>query len=184
MSKLIIGIDPGLDGGLVKIEDNCILSSHIMPTFEVVTTTSKGKSRKIRYIDTDKVLDIFKGCSGAIVYIEKLKAIHKIDSNSNFRLGEAYGSIKGIVRALGLETVLISPIEWQKLIIKDDDKVYELVNGKNKNNTKKSALNAASRIFPGISFLATKRSKKAHDGMVDAALIASAGCKIESNRNI
>ena len=47
-----------------------------------------------------------------------------------------------------------------------------------KTDTKATSLNAARRIFPGETFLATPRSKKPHDGLVDAALIAYVGFMI------
>jgi hypothetical protein len=44
--------------------------------------------------------------------------------------------------------------------------------GMAKGNTKVTALKRANALWPEQDWLATKRSKVAHDGIVDAALIA------------
>ena len=47
-------------------------------------------------------------------------------------------------------------------------------------DTKATSLTAAKRLWPGDGFLASPKSKVAHDGIVDAMLIAEAARRISN----
>jgi hypothetical protein len=61
-------------------------------------------------------------------------------------------------------------IEWQR-VFWTKPKMPEGM----KFDTKAAALNQANQLWPDNDWTATKRSRKPHDGMIDAALIAEAG---------
>jgi hypothetical protein len=70
------------------------------------------------------------------------------------------------------EVIRIAPKKWQASVIQPSDVV--LKEGKKTKDTKKTALNAAKRIFPNEN-LVPKGKKVPHDGLVDALLIAYYG---------
>lgn len=39
---------------------------------------------------------------------------HKVPSSSGFKLGESFGSVVGVLRALNFPLILVRPKEWQK----------------------------------------------------------------------
>jgi hypothetical protein len=66
------------------------------------------------------------------------------------------------------------PTEWQKAVFKGETPQYKISKSGKKNikDTKKMAQIVASRLFPDEKFLRSERCVKAHDGMIDASLIA------------
>ena len=152
-----------------------------MPTYETKTSKvlTSGKFKVNQMVDTDKLIDYFKGCSEAHIYVEKVHSVFGSSASSNFSFGYNVGAIHATIRALRMGFNLIPPKDWQKLVIIESDIVMK---DEKKRDTKKTAANAAARIFPDVDFRRTPRSKIAHDGMVDAALIAYAGYLIERSK--
>ena len=58
-----------------------------------------------------------------------------------------------------------------------------ILKGKSKTDTKATSLLACNRLFPNANLLRTERSKKAHEGLVDAYLIAYYGQHWFKNEN-
>lgn len=166
MGKLFCGIDPGLNGGICFLEDGIIKEIHAMPTFKVETSTKKIRN----YVDADKIKDIIKWHQNAHYYVEQVRSLHGMSAQSNFSMGHAVGTLHGCIRMLTSEFYLIRPVDWQKLVWSKDDYVINPVT--KKRDTKATSAKAAARLYPHTSFLKSSRSKKPHDGMIDAALIA------------
>ena len=80
------------------------------------------------------------------------------------------GLILATLRLMKVKHEIIQPQKWQKAFwVKP--KMPKGV----KYDTKVAALSATNRIWPEEKWLASPRCSKAHDGMVDAALIAEFG---------
>jgi hypothetical protein len=75
---------------------------------------------------------------------------------------DCYGVIRGILEAYNIRHVRIAPRTWQA----------EMLGKVPKGETKAHARAKAREIWPDEDWLATPRSKKAHEGFIDAALIA------------
>ena len=73
------------------------------------------------------------------------------------------GLLIGVVEALRIPYTQVHPRIWQKV-------AWEGVS--RKGDTKHTSLVAIRRLYPHMKFIATPRSKKPHDGIVDAVLIA------------
>jgi hypothetical protein len=165
--KIRIGCDPGAKGGIAAIYENGSIR------FERTPATGDG-------IDINALKNIFLRLAGngqeidrtndVLVIIEDVHSIFGSSSKSNFQFGRALGLLEGIVAALDLPYVKVQPKEWQKLAFTGIPKMT--VQGKTKADTKGMALIAAKRLFPNTSFLATERSKKDHDGIIDALLLS------------
>jgi len=103
---------------------------------------------------------------GLYIYIEKVHAMPGQGVSSMFKFGKVYGEVLGAIKSENIPHTLITPQKWQK-------EIFQGIETKLK--PKEKALIAAKRLFPNESFLATPRSRKPHDGMVDALLLAEYG---------
>lgn len=154
----VLGVDPGLQGGLaIRAKEGLIYEPMPVAGGELdlaaLTRWLKAHRNEIQ-----------------MAYVEKVSAMPKQGVSSTFKFGDGFGSVKGILAALGIPFELVGPQKWMKVMhagIKPDLPSKE-----------RSQL-AASRVFPAISFLATERSKKPHEGMVEASLIAEYGWRMK-----
>lgn len=170
----ILGIDNGLDGGLVCVDaEGHLLHKQIMPAFGV---KKKGKNKKgesvtknKREYDMSALLQIFDLIKPDHVVIERAQAMPGQGVTSMFSIGLGFGLMKGIVAGLRLPVTIVAPQAWQKWFFIKGDK-----------DTKGQSYLACTRLWPGVDWKATERCSTAHDGMTDAALIAEYGRRIIS----
>lgn len=143
----VIGIDPGQKGGFAVTHDGRdIVELTVMPesTKDLVIYFSKFDTKT------------------TIVYLEKCQPMPKQGVSSVFTYGVHFGFLRGMLEALRLPYWLVPPRRWQ----------YDAFVGTTASEPKKRAKEAACRLFPRTCFRATERSQKAHEGLVDATLIA------------
>lgn len=150
-----IGIDPGQKGAIASIDHDCKLTA--FPMLEPYPLAEYFKENQANIIH---------------VYLERAQSMHGQGIKSAFSYAEHYGQIQGILIAMSIPHTLVPPREWQKMMFlgtkaKDGDK---------KRDPKQRALEAADRVFAKKRsfWLKSLRSKKPHDGMIDASLIAEA----------
>ncbi len=144
--RVVIGIDPGQKGGIGITENGTTLTElHVMP--EAIQ-------------DFVRLLSRFDPKT-TVIYLEKSQPMPKQGVTSVFTYGVHFGSLHGIIIALRFPHWLIQPKAWQK----------EAFLGTKSDEPKKRAAEAAHRIFPDADFIATSRSRKPHEGLVDAGLI-------------
>jgi len=149
---IYVGIDPGEKGGIAGVADNWLIVEP-MP-------------------DTHLLADVFddwhKKHKIAHVFLEKGQAMPWHSRSSTFKYGHHCGFIEAVLYTLRISYTLIGPQQWQKEMFKGTNARQ----GKKKRNPKDRALESCSRLFPREKFLATARSTKPHDGMIDALLMA------------
>jgi hypothetical protein len=163
-----VGIDPGLEGAIVILnEKGHIISAKPMPTI----TITKGKSRKRQYdpeaiiaILKDRTLDQWVFDDIACVVIEKTQAMPGQGVASMHSTGLGGGLIWGLVVGLGLKYLRVHPKQWQSAMLKWE----------NGSDPKGRALTRAQSLF-GRDKLIPDRCRVPHDGIVDAALMAEYG---------
>lgn len=153
-----LGIDPGLDGGLALLSDDGLLVE-VMPTVK----DAKGK----RTVDGAELARLIRGWSPAWAIVEKVGARPKQGVCSMFSFGHGLGVVHGVLLSLGIPINQIEPRTWQKLMFRMGCNASM--------GPKEKALEVARGYFPAVCFRATARSKKSHDGMIDAALLAQYG---------
>jgi crossover junction endodeoxyribonuclease RuvC len=147
---MLIGIDPGKTGGLALLDTDHaqIIALHVMPeTLADLADLMRELSRHTRLT----------------CFVEQVHAMPKQGVTSVFTFGQGYGALMGMLTVLKIPFVLVRPQKWQKEFW-----------GKT-TNPKASAYEAARRLYPEASLLATERSKKPHEGLIDALLIARYG---------
>ena len=148
----IIGIDPGLSGGIAILDDLKIFEMFDMPIM------SEGKKNKNQLNSAHLVniirKHIIKG--NTFVIVEQVGAMPGQGVTSMFNFGQTFGSIKGICAALELPIFYVRPAKWKKH--------FELIN-----SSKDASRTKVIEMYPTIS---SKLSKKKDVNKADAVLIA------------
>ena len=158
---IIIGIDPGLDGGIA------ILDSRATPIVEIMPTLGTGR----REIDVGRLVERFSYfVDPHHAMIERQQAMPKQGVASTFRTGENYGLLIGILAGLQIPYTIVPPRTWQKVMLDGVGKIRE--------TPKAASIFRAQQLFPNVNLKATDRCRKCHDGMAEALLIAAYGERI------
>jgi hypothetical protein len=182
---LLIGIDPGLDGGIAiiglpikGIRDEESIWACTMPTKEHYT----GKGREIDVRMVRSVIDghrLFSnpvvpgrdwggpdvGREAVLIAIESVRNINKgrkMGASTMFAFGDGFGKLRALLELESWATLYVTPQTWQKVVLL----------GKNKGDSKKAALSFVSRRYPAVELKASAKCKKPHDGKVDALCLA------------
>lgn len=145
-----LGIDPGISGAIAILKDNEPVAVHDMPIMQ----QGKGKQVNVNLLAT-----ILEAYSNATVVLEKVHAMPGQGVSSVFRFGESFGAIKGVVAALRMPLIEVTPQAWKKkagLIGKEKDECRTL----------------CIQQFP---HLADDLRYKKHCGRADAIMIARHG---------
>ena len=146
---MIIGIDPGLDGGIA------ILNGSHIELLETVPTETKGGFIK-RQVDAQKLSNILRVYPDAVCYLERVASRPGQGVGSVFSFGDTYGAIRGVLAALNIPTYMVAPQTWKKEL---------------KISSKEDSLKAIKDLHPLL-----KWRKKDHN-LAEAILIAMYGIK-------
>ncbi|KAB0668962.1 Holliday junction endonuclease [Oryzomonas sagensis] len=145
---IILGIDPGIKGGVAWCWDNGeSVKSHPMPA------TRKQLYQLLR--------DNLAGAKLKAV-VESVHSMPKQGVASTFKFGKGYGEVLGILTALGAEIIEPTPQAWKKVVLAGTDK------------SKDAAIQVAENLYPEIN-LVPKGCRKPHDGMADAVCLMHYG---------
>ena len=160
----IIGIDPGLSGGIAILDDSKIFDIFDMPIM------SEGKKNK-NQLNSAQLVNIIKRHilpnKETFVIVEQVSAMPGQGVTSMFNFGQTFGSIKGICAALGLPIFYVRPAKWKKH--------FELIN-----SSKDSSRTKAIEMYPALSH---HLAKKKDVNKSDAILIARYYSETKLNEN-
>jgi crossover junction endodeoxyribonuclease RuvC len=149
----IIGIDPGLSGGIAILKNNKVLNIFDMPVMP------EGKKNK-RQLNSAMLVTLIKenirDDEEATVVVEQVNAMPGQGVTSMFNFGQTFGAIKGVCAALELPIFLVRPAKWKKH--------FELIN-----SSKDSSRTKAIEMYPTLS---SQLAKKKDVNKSDAILIA------------
>jgi hypothetical protein len=160
---ITIGIDNGLTGGMVAVSDHraSIIGMTVMPV--------KGKA-KGNEVDSERVfLFLMQWPRKDITVILETPGKHSPGVMALCSMWDSYGAIRSILETRGYRHHRIAPQTWQRVVLGNVEK----------GQTKPAALSRSKQLWPDESFLATAKSTKPHDGLIDAALIAYYGTKLK-----
>ena len=149
----IIGIDPGLSGGIAILDNSKVLKLFDMP---VMPDGKKNKRQLNSALLVKLIKDNIKNLEDTVMVVEQVNAMPGQGVTSMFNFGQTFGAIKGICAALGLPIFLVRPAKWKKH--------FELIN-----SSKDSSRTKAIEMYPSIS---EQLSKKKDVNKSDAILIA------------
>ena len=147
----IIGIDPGLSGGIAILDDLKVFDIFDMPVM------SEGKKNK-NQLNSAQLVNIIKKhiVSGdTFVIVEQVGAMPGQGVTSMFNFGQTFGSIKGVCAALDLPIFYVRPTKWKKH--------FELIN-----SSKDASRTKVIEMYPSISSRFTKKKdvNKADDILI------------------
>ena len=149
----IIGIDPGLSGGIAILDDLKIFDVFDMPIM------SEGKKNK-NQLNSAQLVNIIKKHilpnSDTFVIVEQVSAMPGQGVTSMFNFGQSFGVIKGICSALSLPIYFVRPTKWKKY--------FNLIK-----TNKDASRTKVIQVYPEIS---SKLSRKKDSNKADAILIA------------
>ena len=149
----IIGIDPGLSGGIAILENNKVKEMFDMP---VMSDGKKNKRQLNNALLVQLVKDNIKDIEDTVMVVEQVNAMPGQGVTSMFNFGQTFGAIKGICAALSLPIFFVRPAKWKKH--------FELIN-----SSKDASRTKVIEMYPSI---AEKLSKKKDVNKSDAILIA------------
>ena len=149
----IIGIDPGLSGGIAILDNSKVMELFDMP---VMPDGKKNKRQLNSALLVKLIKDHIKNLEDTVMVVEQVNAMPGQGVTSMFNFGQTFGAIKGICAALGLPIFFVRPAKWKKH--------FELIN-----SSKDASRTKAIEMYPSIS---QQLSKKKDVNKSDAILIA------------
>ncbi|MDR1979554.1 MAG: hypothetical protein LBQ42_12540 [Synergistaceae bacterium] len=153
---VIVGIDPGLSGGIAAIDENL----HVLNLLDTPTISTDGK----RFYDVVKMAsmaDTFRRITGSLlVVLEQAQAMPGQGVTSTFSTGYGFGLWCGILGTLELPYRTVRPSVWTR-------KVLTGIPGEGKARS----VNFAMRMFPTAELI-PPGCRKPRDGRSDALCLA------------
>jgi len=181
MTNLFIGIDNGVDGGIVVIGGSGkIVSKQVTPTIKV----KKGKTNRTDFdLDGMRALVIEFGRihgknrrgepdgENVLVVLEKGQPFppKMTSAAANFSCGYCYGLWLAFLCAFNVPHVVVPAKQWQHRMLQG-------VSG----TTKQKSISKAKKRHPNVDWRKSAKSKNPHDGITDAYWMAEYGRKYES----
>ncbi len=162
----IVGIDPGLKGGLVMLGDG--------PPHGIVMPLNEDG----RDINGAKVMAWLFVHDPDLVILEKVEARSMTDASgkairnagNEFRFATGYGLIQGVLQACALRYRLVRPQAWKRKVLAGSDW------------SKQAAIEHVQHTLPELDLI-PGRCRVPQDGLADAACLALWGQMREARQS-
>lgn len=153
-----IGIDPGLSGALVQLRnsDMAVCDVADMPVMALT-----GKRNQVNAAELAKILRPWAEDGVTAAYLEQVGAMPGQGVSSMFGFGTSYGIVQGVLAALQIPMVLVTPQGWKKRA------------GIPPGSDKDKARTLAQQLYPEAPL-----GRKKDIGRADAILIARFGDRV------
>jgi crossover junction endodeoxyribonuclease RuvC len=146
--SVVIGIDPGLSGGIAALFSDGDAIACDLPVIS---------DRSLSWIDGAKLQGMLLGWISngvrATCVVERVSSMPGQGVASSFQFGVGFGSILSVVQTLRVPLELVTPAVWKRALGLSGDK--------------SASLNKARLLFPSADL-----SLKKHDGRAEALLLA------------
>jgi crossover junction endodeoxyribonuclease RuvC len=155
VGRLIVGIDPGLSGGLAMLDGGVFSACGAMPVDRVGRRGSKEQvaAAALRRLLMGWGLGGPQAHTDYEVVIEEVHAMPGQGVTSMFSFGRGMGRVEGVLGCFGVPLIYVTPGRWKKHFGLDADK--------------KNALALARRLYPTAPLTLEKSV-----GVAEALLIA------------
>lgn len=167
-----LAADPGKNGALVAINENSEIIDR-MATPRISKTGPVDLIAEYQFIEKN-----IKDADRAVLIIEDVHALYGVSTIATSSLMENKGQLHGIMTGFTLRYPaaihFLAPKAWQKEVWSHVDKVFK----SNKIDTKATSLACAKRLWAGYDFRENSKCRVAHDGIVDALLMAEAARRL------
>lgn len=148
--KIILGVDPGIYGGLAVVDEQ----SRLIDVIDIPVAGVKAKER----VDVHTIHAWLIAMRPTNAFIERAQAMPKQGASSGFKYGRAVGAIESAIILARIPLTIIEPKAWKQ---------FHKLPGKEKEASRLMAL----QMFPGSPVFARKKDH----GRAEAALIAMYG---------
>lgn len=154
---IVLGIDNGtLSGAICAISGSLIIDKALLPV------KALGKEK---VLDVNALYDWIYHTVQPQNFGRMVVMVEKPGGAKNYKaavsMASCFHSIRAMLDLKDFQWRYVTPQKWQKAMLNAE-----------KGDTKPAALRLAQELWPQEEWLATKRSKKRHAGLIDAALIA------------
>lgn len=150
--SIIAGIDAGLTGAIALLNGQDLAMVYDMPVM-----AGTGKRQQVNPAELSRILS---GYEISVAYLERVSSFPGQGVSSMFSFGTSYGIVIGVLAALSIPMVLVSPQSWKaKAGLRGKDKDY--------------ARTLCQQLYPSAEL-----GRKKDIGRAEAILIARFG-KIE-----
>lgn len=152
----VIGIDPGLTGGIAVLDQDGGLQA--LSDLPII------RDGKLSWVDGVRLQSFLMDtltCRSARALVERVQAFPKQGRSSAFNFGVGFGSILSLLQARHISIELVTPQSWKRAM--------------GLTNDKQVSLDKARLLFPGSDLPFSK-----HDGRAEALLLAYYGHRIGS----
>lgn len=163
MAIIVVGVDVGINGGLVAMSEDRTVVGTVMP---IIQGCAKGTKSKIAIQEVSKWIDLAKqqldkaGSCSVVVCIEAQRPMPGQGVTSMFHLGESFGLLQAIPLLRGWRLTVVQPQRWKKGILEGTAK------------DKAAAIQWCLANHPTLDLNVGIRKVIHHDGMADACCIA------------
>jgi hypothetical protein len=156
----IVGIDPGLKGGLCLIKDRGVVNLSPMPLWG-------GE------VDYEGVRDYLEKARPNRVIIERQIVITGQNLAASAKTMYSFGVLIGILISLRIPYEIVEAKTWQGIY--KDVPCADTSAWKYSKETKQRSVGLAMYLYPDVSLIPTAASYKPSDGMAEALLLAHYG---------
>ncbi len=146
--------------GAISFIEKGELISYVMPV------VSDGKRKRVDVLAFESILARHIPC-GTDHFIVYERPVGSKSINAAVSMADSFARIDTVMSLRSYKREAITPQKWQRTFWSKP----KMAKG-TKFDTKAAALLVARRLWPSESFLANDRCRVAHDGIVDAVLIA------------
>jgi crossover junction endodeoxyribonuclease RuvC len=155
----VLGIDPGLDGGVALIRPDGSIRLHATPVLHA------GAGSRRNY-DVAQMVALLSAEPVGLAVIEAVAARPGQGVASMLRFGYGFGLWIGLLGALA--------IPFERVLSQARKRAILAGTGRDK----AAAIAYCARRFPAASLLATPRATRPHDGLADAICLAEWGRRL------
>jgi hypothetical protein len=158
-----IGIDPGLDGAVVAIDNNY----QLLGCWDTIFIQAK-KRLYATAVMGDLLRELVEGNPRSKLvkaWLEKAAPRSQEGVSSAFKNGQGFGLWEGILVGLGITYDIVAPNNWTRVMLKDVPV----------GDPKARSMAKCQRLFPSIELKKPRGRKLTLDGRADASLIAYYG---------
>src|SRR6516165_3308744 len=107
----ILGIDPGIRGGLAIVAINANGAAPRLVDAIDIPVAGVGAKERVNVLT---VRDWIMAHGPAHAFIERAQAMPKQGASSGFKYGRAVGAIEAVIACCGIPLTIIEPAMWKK----------------------------------------------------------------------
>lgn len=155
---IYVGVDVGKSGGyaVVSSEQTKVTKSGKLAFTQVKAETYPWDNEGFCKFISDLIY--YDGAENIRACVERVNAMPGQGVTSMFNFGKSAGFIEGVLQGNKISYQLVPPQTWKKEFSLSSDKSL--------------SIECCKQLFPGVSLIATDRSRKPSDGMAEALLMA------------